>query len=138
MTLYEKPVTIGDLLKSEENAMLSRESVTITNNTGAEIALVVGHPLDLAGTLDARTAVPVIAANIANTDAILLEHAVLADGESRKLPALVRGPAAINRDVLPENDYDGDPITLANYITRIQAIGIVVRVEPSIQAEQTT
>jgi hypothetical protein len=130
--LHEKPVSIGDLIKSEYDAAYCRESKLVTNPEATEITLVVGYPMD--------DNVPLEAAGIANCDGLLMEHAVLAGNEVRLLPVLARGPCTIDDDALPTTDYADAAINAANFRTAIDAIEpkIIRRFEPPHQTEHDT
>jgi hypothetical protein len=120
----------GALVMHEASPLFCRESKEVTNSTGDEVTLLVGHPLDDNALCTA--------ANIANADGIVLEKTVIADGESALVPVLARGPAVINVDELPTTDYAASAINMTNYQTAIEALDIVVREEPDTQEEQTT
>jgi len=129
MTAKTKPVTLGDLIIAESAPpSVTRESKTVTNSTGSEITLEVGYPMD--------DNVPVTSGSEANTDGLLLEHCVLENGASKKLPVLARGPSAINGDALPAADYAGSSFTLATVKSTVEALGIQVKEEPDEQSTQ--
>lgn len=131
MTALTKPYTLGDLIVAEDaSPSVTRETKTVTNSTGAEITLEVGYPMD--------DNVPIVSTDEANCDGINLEHAVIANGASVKLPVLARGPAAINWDIVPTTDYAAAAFTMNTLKTTVQALGIRCREEPDNQETQST
>lgn len=121
---------IGDIVVEEYSPAFCRESKTVTNSTGAAIDLVPGHPMD--------DNVPVVAGDEASIDGLLMERCYLENGESAKVPVLARGPAVVNKDALPDEDYSEDALDLDDYETALLAMGIIVREEPDLQLTQET
>jgi len=121
----------GDVIIAEGNPVVTRESKDVSNSTGSDVTLPAGHPMD--------DNVMCTSANIANADGIVCQETDIPDGETVKVPVLARGPAAINQDALPEEDYAGTAIVLASFVSAIETnTDIVVRSEPSEEEVQTT
>jgi hypothetical protein len=127
----ERGRVTGDVfIRETDDAAFSRESKTITNSSGDDMVLPAGYPMD--------DNVPVIAANIANCDGLLLESVTIADGEVRMVAVVQRGSIVINQDALPTVDYVGASINMTNFATAVAALDFVVRREPQNQAELET
>lgn len=109
---------LGDLLMAEGDAVVTRASRLLTNDTEEEVTLPVGYPLDVDSE---TTCVLLVAAGIANCNALLLDAVTLAVDQVAKVPLLVRGPAGINEDKLPTVDYLGAAINKANFKAAIVA-----------------
>ncbi len=120
----------GDFLMHEESNVVCRESKIITNSSGDTMVLAAGYPMD--------DNVPLLHTAEAGCDGLLLEPVTILDGEVREVAVLARGPAVINKNALPTEDYAGTGLTLATLVTALTALGIICRAEPTVQSEQTT
>jgi hypothetical protein len=132
MAVVTNTNVLGDLLINEYHPGYCRESKTVANATGSEVTLVVGAPLD--------DNVMETAAGIAGCDGLVMQKTVIPNGESRKIPVLVRGPAIINTDELPTEDYAGASITMATFLAALvtNMVTVIQRTEPDNQETQTT
>lgn len=123
----------GDVfIKEPDSPEYGREEVTIENEGDTVIEYAAGYPFVYA------TDTPVVAADIANTTALLAETQRLEPGEVRRCAVVARGNVVINRDALPTADVAAAAYNMTNFQTAIEALGFVVRREPAEQAEQTT
>ena len=111
----------------------SYEGIEIDNSAGdAVIHYPAGQPLKSDGT-------PVLHSDENLTHYLLLEETHVAVGEKLKVTVFARGPAVINFDALPTADTNGTNYVEADLLTAVEALhDVVVRREPTIQAEQTT
>jgi hypothetical protein len=131
MSTKTKSVTLGDLIISEDaSPAVTRETKTVTNSSGSEMTLEVGHPMD--------DTTPVVSGDEANTDGVCLAYTIIENGESADIPVMARGPAAINGNALPTTDYAGSSYTMSTLKSTIESLTIQVREEPDEQEEQTT
>jgi hypothetical protein len=131
--VYEKGLVGGDFIIMESDAAFTRDSKTIDNSAGEDdLVLEAGYPMD--------DNVPEVAANHAQVDGFLVEGVTVPAGEKRKVAVLARGPAVVNLDALPVNDYAGDPWSHSNLQAAIEALDadIVFRREPTKKETQTT
>jgi hypothetical protein len=128
----------SDLLKWEVEHRYCRTAGTIQNKSGVTIvkgAMTVGLPVKLVGT----QWVTVAAADLANTgglllvdDAAAIPEALAADAITAKTyQILTRGPALINKSIIPTTDLAGAAITLATLVTRLATLNIQTMVEPT-------
>lgn len=130
MTLIEKQKVPGDVFAFEgASRSFTRETKTVTNSGETDMDLAPGYPMD--------DNVPVVAANIANTDGLLADRLVIPAGESRQAAVVARGDVVVIKDGLPTADYAGDAINMTNFASAVTALGFVVRTEPDAE-EQTT
>lgn len=115
---------LGDVIVAEGDIVVTRDSRRLSNAGEEEMVLPCGYPCDITS----ETAVTaLLAAGIANCNALLLESCVIPAGESALVPLLARGPAAVNQDKLPTVDYAGDDIDMEDFNTAIDAMILVVR-----------
>lgn len=133
-TVFTKGKSGGDLVLSNIDPIIHVESREFTNSTGDDIVFPVGFPF----TFDATVATAVVAATLANTEGILLQETRVSDGETVDLALLARGPVAVNKDVLPDEDLAAATLVEATFITALEGLGMVVRAEPTVQEQQTT
>lgn len=130
-TAITKLAEAGEVLLSEGDQKVTRDSKEITNGTGGQITLNAGYPMD--------DNVPVVATGEANTDGILLASVVIEDGESIKVPVLARGPAAFIEEAIVVTDHQGVGMTLATIVTALETLEIVIgRNVPATVEEQVT
>jgi hypothetical protein len=136
-TTLTKPRTEGDVVIRNFDPEYCYDSVTITNNSGAERDFVPGTPFnESGGTWD-----PTQDTEEASIDGILVEHVKgLANNGTKVVRMLVRGPAVLNRDALPTVDYTNTAFNLATVATRLLALSppIICRREPTKVSQQTT
>lgn len=127
---------IGDLVRYEGAEIVTREVRTLTNSGETALSLDIGQPI----IISSQTACGVCAAaSIASMNALLLTKVdELAAAGTQEVALLVRGPAAVDYDHLPTTDYADAAITMATFVSEIEALGIAVRYEPDTQEEQTT
>jgi hypothetical protein len=136
MTLDYLGKVIGDLIKHEDSHIVTRDVRTLTNGTQAAISLDIGAPIIVSS---ATACGECAAASVNTANAILLTKVTdLAAGASIDVVLLRRGPAAIDFAALEDTDYVAAAITMATYVTAIEALGIVVRYEPDNIERQTT
>jgi hypothetical protein len=84
-------------------------------------------------------AIPIVAGIEAVTIGLLSQSISLRANESvRRISLIVRLPIAINIDAIPVVDYAGDSFNMAQIRTAIEALGIVVRNEPTEIETQNT
>lgn len=137
---------ISDLLKWEVEQRYCRDAATIKNlNTAALAAggITVGTPLSLSasqyGALQSGNEANVKALFLGN-DSDRIPEALAANAITvGKYQILVRGPALIDKDMIPTTDGDGGTIDVAAIMTALNALGIYALVEPTTAtAIQTT
>lgn len=124
--------TPGELLIHEESAAVCRESIVITNPTATAFTAKVGQPILSTGVL-------AVDAEEASVVGLILENVELAaSGDSPfKVGYLARGPAAIDKSKIIVLDSNGATMDIAALVTRLAALGIVSRLEPTKTSTQT-
>lgn len=136
-----------DLVRWEPDQRYTRTAGTIKNTSGVTIAagaITVGLPLKLSST----QWVTVQATDEANLKGLFLgddSHAIpesLANNAitAAKYPILFRGPALVNKSVIPTTDLAGVAYTLATIVTALQGLSppIDTLVEPDTIGTQIT
>lgn len=142
MTTLTSTAKLGDLLKMETDYRYTRRAGTWTNGTGSSVTLRLGQPFSVDESTGVLTEVD--DGSEANVEALLLTpvDVVVANGESVDLSVLVRGPALINKDALPDTAIDGGTFDKGALATALEALSppIMTLVEPASSAteEQTT
>lgn len=136
-TALTKPADPSDLILRVTDKEYSYEEVTITNETGDEITVPLGHPVTLAGVLVEDSAV---ASEDSTLKGLVTERLVIPDGESRKVAALVRGPAIIRTGGLPTADYTGGAYDMTKFKSEIAKLSpkIVIVSELASVSTQST
>lgn len=131
----------SDLIKHEESQVVCRQSAILENNSAT--ALTAAHdglfqPVKLvAGKWNF-----VLATDEANAEGLYIGdlNADLAAAADSEFPeaAINRGPAAINRDVIPTADIDATNFTMATLITALEGQGFKIVDESDNVSTQTT
>lgn len=133
-----KAKTLGDVLIHEESPMYCRAIGTIKNGVAVAVTLAVGMPV-IADSTNFELAVSTEEGSVTG---ILLDGAgdvIAASATSTKLySVLVRGPAVINYDAIPQADqaaaaWDTD----AELKARLLTLGILALSEPAVSSYQT-
>ena len=135
-TVYSEKNTVGDLIRYEGHQDYTRKAITVYNRSGAAMTIAnpIGYPI-LADTGQIGSAsVPAVAgaycfAKHGDEASVVALHAdeaaksiSLAINASVVINALVRGPAIVDKAVIPTTDYAGTGFTLATIVTAIQAL----------------
>lgn len=124
----------SDLLISESGgAEFTRESVSLTgpSDLTEPYTFPIGYPVMLDGT-------PVLAADIGDCEAVILERVYLDADEVKKVAGLARGPAVLAKGELPTVDYAGTAINAANFVAALEALNIIVRDElPTLETKDS-
>lgn len=134
MTVLTEKLKAGNWLKYEESDAVTRDSNTLTNDTGGELDFASGTMLEEA----AGVWTPTVSGDEANIDGILIPQVDgLANNGTLEVAMLVRGSAIINIDGIPK-DAAGVAYLVPGLRTRLEALGFVVRDEPDVTETQTT
>lgn len=134
-TPLTSPVVLGDVVTHIESPQVCYESITLTNNTGAELNVYPGYPLNESGGVWD----PTLATEEGSIDGLLAEKVEgLAAAGTRVVQILKRGPAVVNVDSLPATDVADDAFNEASIVTRLAALDIIAREEPDVQETQDT
>jgi len=133
-----KPKTLGDILIHEESPMFCRAKGTLKNGVGTAVTLALGMPVIADGT-NFELAVSTEEGSVIG---ILLDGAgdvIALSATSTKLYSfLVRGPAVINYDAIPQVDQaDVAWDTDAQVKTALLALHILSVTEPAVSSYHT-
>jgi hypothetical protein len=137
LTTFTDRNRIQDLIKYEVDQRFTRDAQTIKNLNAAAIGantLAVGTPLSLSagqyGILQTGDEANVKALFL-GTDSSIIHEALAANAiTAGKYQILVRGPAIINRSIIPTTDGDGGTIDVDAVCTALAALNIVTMKEP--------
>ena len=141
LSTLTKRLLISDLVKWEVFPLYTRDSATIKNLNAAAItagSLQPGTPLSLSagqyGILQSGNEANVKSLFLGN-DSDWIHEALAANAITvGKYQILVRGPAIINKSMIPTTDGDGGAIDVAAICTALLALGITTEVEPATAA----
>lgn len=144
LTTFTDRARISDLVKWEVNPLYTRDSATIKNLNAAAVSaggILVGTPLSLSasqyGILQSGNEANVKALFLGN-DSDRINEALAANAiTAGKYQILVRGPAIINKSMIPTTDGDGQAIDVAAICTALLVLGITTEVEPTSAATGT-
>ena len=132
MAAKDKPYVSGDVFIRED---LSREydadSVLVTNGTGAAYDLKAGQFM--------TAAAPTLVAGINAFTGLLVNAVYIPAGESRLCPIIRRFEGlVVNFNMLPTADGAGASLvaSAATIKTRLDTLGCIWRLEPTLQEEQ--
>lgn len=133
-TTFSEEKMFGDLVLHMESQEYCLVSAKIANPVGADTSTNV-DPVGQPVILDTGVWTLILAADIATATGVIVQGSkfTLLDGAATN-PAdpyliLIKAPAIINKDRLAANDSHGGAITLATYVTALEAAGFVVRAE---------
>lgn len=142
MTTKTSTPKLGDFLKSEWDYRYCRREGTYTNGTGSDVTLNLGQPFSINESTGVLTAIDDGSESSAECFLVSNIDQVIADGESVDLAVLIRGPAIVNGDALPETAIDGGTFDNDALVTVLEGLSppVVVLTEPSVSStsEQTT
>lgn len=127
----------GSFLLDSGSPAVCFESMKVLGSAGGvDVDNCLGYPVKADGTLALE------ADSAAGVHGWICENEPLNIGaglsSEKPMKILVRGPAAINKNLLPANDPAGTPFTEANLVAAAEAVGIAVKDEPLKQEIQTT
>lgn len=147
LPLQTDRLRISDLVKWEVNSLFCRDSVKVKNTNAAALpagGLTLGTPLvnnagvwETAQTTQENTIDGIFLGN----DSDRISEALAAGATTAGYyQILIRGPALINKAILPSTDGDGGALVLATMLTTLAALNILPLTEPAAAAttEQTT
>ncbi len=134
MTTLSRPADPSDLLLRVFNPEYSYQDVTITNGGGSSITVPLGHPVTLAGVLVADAAID---AEDSTLKGLVACQVVIPAGESRKVAALVRGPAIIREGGLPTADYAASAYNMTKLKSEIAKLSPLIVVQAELASVST-
>ncbi len=128
MPSFTERKNIDDIVRWEVSEFYTRKAVVVHNRTGSTVSLadVMGQPLRV----DSGTATEYMFCQATAESycvGLLLSRlsfavTTLANAATFKSKALVRGPAIIDKDMIPTTDVLGVALTLATLVTALQAL----------------
>jgi len=132
----------GDLLIAFFHQGFNFDSAKVKNAGGGTVTITdpLGYPLKTDGAGGYALALAADAANVIGLIISPQTTITLAAGASTTRPCqiLARGPAVLDKQMLPTLDLAGAAITLATLVTALQALQIRFMTEPVTSSTQAT
>jgi hypothetical protein len=144
LTTFTDRVRISEFLKWEIEQRYTRDAKTIKNLNAAALGaggIVVGTPLTLTagqyGVMQTGSESSLAGFFLGN-DPDRIPEALAANAITvGKYQILVRGPALIDKDLIPTVDGDGGSLNVTSIMTAANALGIYALNEPTASATST-